>query len=61
MIRRLPPHPSGAPIRETEPKREPVWRIPPDSFLTPRLRPRYGDLDCVGFHTGYSDEAEEDE
>lgn len=43
------PHPSGRPVRKTEVKGRPMWRIPDSESNVPRLRVKKNDLDCVGF------------
>lgn len=54
IVRSLPPHPSGRPVRRpVTKKREPVWNCPLEQAATPRLRkpePPSRDSHAVGFY-----------
>jgi hypothetical protein len=43
-----PSHPSGKPIRAGQPVRMPIWRVPLDGYVTPRLR-QEAKTEAVGF------------
>jgi hypothetical protein len=52
MQRRLPPHPSGRPVRRSSKTALSIQRIPAEAPLTPRLQSR--DLgEVVGFHADF--------
>lgn len=59
MVRKPICHPSGRPIRDSEPKRYSQWRVPLDDYATPRLRRYASDLSLVGFHTSYQEPEDE--
>ena len=43
-----PQHPSGKPRRERKIVGRPVWRVPEDGYVTPRLRKAEG-AQAIGF------------
>lgn len=51
-------HPSGRPIRERIVKGPQIWRVPDDTYVTPRLRREQG-AQAIGFvHNFECDESE---
>lgn len=56
----MKPHPSGRPIRKTEQRGRPMWRIPDDGYVTPRLQRRKNQTQAIGFTAGRYDEADEE-
>lgn len=53
-------HPSGRPIRRNEQRRKPVFNVPDDGYVTPRLRPR-SNVSAIGFHHNFHEKDREDE
>ena len=54
-------HPSGRPVRKNEVKGRPIWRVPDEGPVTPRLRADRKPLDQVGFHHWVNFDAEDEE
>lgn len=54
------PHPSGRPIRRTETKGRPIWRIPDVEPNVPRLR-QPAAVDAIGFVHQFSEPERDDD
>ena len=53
-------HPSGRPIRRPEQKRLPIWRIPDDGYISPRLK-KYVNTTAIGFPVTKTEPEEEEQ
>ena len=51
-------HPSGRPIAKKETKGRPIWRIPEEGPVTPRLREKKHKTEAIGFVVTTNDECE---
>ncbi len=52
-----PRHPSERPIRKEKVKGRPIWRVPDDGYVTPRLRDKK--TDAIGFVHKFDREEDE--
>lgn len=60
MTKPVPKHPSGRPIRQEVVRGRPIFQIPDDGFVTPRLRHRTL-MPAIGFTVGRVHESDDEE